>query len=188
MGDCGPCAGTDGRGLRWALPGDGAPVDSAGVGTQLLMILYLIRSEDQLMEQIDFNILYRWFAGMEAARAGARGLAVPTGGRGTQPAAHRKAHPDSGKGLSGETCLCSAPKGAPQRSTRATTTATAHENRTGNKNSARISEFFSKLFSRAASGQSRLKGTGFSPYIKIHPKLETTKADPNGSAFLFFLL
>jgi transposase len=32
---------------------------------QLLMILYSIRSEHQLMEQIDFNILYRWFVGLE---------------------------------------------------------------------------------------------------------------------------
>jgi transposase len=32
---------------------------------QLLMILYSIRSERQLMEQIDFNILYRWFVGLE---------------------------------------------------------------------------------------------------------------------------
>lgn len=32
---------------------------------QLLMILYSIRSESQLMEQIDFNILYRWFVGLE---------------------------------------------------------------------------------------------------------------------------
>jgi len=32
---------------------------------QLLMILYSIRSEGQLMEQIDFNILYRWFVGLE---------------------------------------------------------------------------------------------------------------------------
>jgi len=32
---------------------------------QLLMILYSIRSERQLMEQINFNILYRWFVGLE---------------------------------------------------------------------------------------------------------------------------
>ena len=32
---------------------------------QLLMILYSIRSERQLMEQIHFNILYRWFVGLE---------------------------------------------------------------------------------------------------------------------------
>ena len=29
------------------------------------MILYSIRSERQLMEQIHFNILYRWFVGLE---------------------------------------------------------------------------------------------------------------------------
>ena len=32
---------------------------------QLLMVLYSIRSEGQLMEQIDFNLLYRWFVGLE---------------------------------------------------------------------------------------------------------------------------
>lgn len=32
---------------------------------QLLMILYSIRSERQLMEQINFNLLYRWFVGLE---------------------------------------------------------------------------------------------------------------------------
>jgi transposase len=32
---------------------------------QLLMVLYSIRSERQLMEQIRFNILYRWFVGLE---------------------------------------------------------------------------------------------------------------------------
>ena len=32
---------------------------------QLLMVLYSIRSEHQLMEQIEFNILYRWFVGLE---------------------------------------------------------------------------------------------------------------------------
>lgn len=31
---------------------------------QLLMALYSIRSETQLMEQIDFNLLYRWFVGL----------------------------------------------------------------------------------------------------------------------------
>lgn len=36
---------------------------------QLLMILYSIRSERQLMEQIDFNILYRWFVGLEMDEA-----------------------------------------------------------------------------------------------------------------------
>jgi|SRR5580658_7844769 transposase len=32
---------------------------------QLLMVLYSIRSERQLMEQINFNLLYRWFVGLE---------------------------------------------------------------------------------------------------------------------------
>ena len=31
---------------------------------QLLMVLYSIRSERQLMEQIHFNLLYRWFVGL----------------------------------------------------------------------------------------------------------------------------
>jgi len=32
---------------------------------QLLMVLYSIRSEGQLMEQLNFNLLYRWFVGLE---------------------------------------------------------------------------------------------------------------------------
>ena len=32
---------------------------------QLLMVLFSIRSESQLMEQLDFNLLYRWFVGLE---------------------------------------------------------------------------------------------------------------------------
>ena len=32
---------------------------------QLLMLLHSIRSERQLMEQVHFNILYRWFVGLE---------------------------------------------------------------------------------------------------------------------------
>ena len=32
---------------------------------QLLMALYSIRSEHQLMEQLDYNQLYRWFVGLE---------------------------------------------------------------------------------------------------------------------------
>src|ERR1039457_5353174 len=31
----------------------------------LLMILYSIRSERQLMEQLDYNLLFRWFVGLE---------------------------------------------------------------------------------------------------------------------------
>jgi len=32
---------------------------------QLLMVLYSIRSEGQMMEQLHFNLLYRWFVGLE---------------------------------------------------------------------------------------------------------------------------
>jgi transposase len=32
---------------------------------QLLMVLYSIRSETQLMEQLNYNLLYRWFVGLE---------------------------------------------------------------------------------------------------------------------------
>lgn len=35
----------------------------------LLMVLYSIRSERQLMEQIDFNLLYRWFVGLNPDEA-----------------------------------------------------------------------------------------------------------------------
>src|SRR5271154_3345088 len=31
---------------------------------QLLMVLYSIRSERQLMEQLDYNLLFRWFVGL----------------------------------------------------------------------------------------------------------------------------
>ena len=31
----------------------------------LLMVLYSVRSERQLMEQLDYNLLFRWFVGME---------------------------------------------------------------------------------------------------------------------------
>jgi len=31
----------------------------------LLMILYSVRSERQLMEQLDYNLLFRWFVGLE---------------------------------------------------------------------------------------------------------------------------
>ncbi len=30
---------------------------------QLLMVFYTIRSERQLMEQLDYNLLFRWFVG-----------------------------------------------------------------------------------------------------------------------------
>ena len=30
----------------------------------LLMVLYSVRSERQLMEQLDYNLLFRWFVGL----------------------------------------------------------------------------------------------------------------------------
>jgi transposase len=33
--------------------------------TTLLMVLYSIRSERQLMEQMNYNLLFRWFVGLE---------------------------------------------------------------------------------------------------------------------------
>jgi len=34
---------------------------------QLLQVFYSIRSERLLMEQLDYNILFRWFVGLESA-------------------------------------------------------------------------------------------------------------------------
>ena len=31
----------------------------------LLMVLYSVRSERQLMEQLNYNLLFRWFVGLE---------------------------------------------------------------------------------------------------------------------------
>ena len=35
------------------------------LGATLLMVLFSVRSERQLMEQLNYNLLYRWFVGME---------------------------------------------------------------------------------------------------------------------------
>src|SRR5437879_11823363 len=35
-------------------------------GAQLLQMLYSIRSERLLMEEIDYNLLFRWFVGLNA--------------------------------------------------------------------------------------------------------------------------
>jgi hypothetical protein len=35
-----------------------------GISALLLQVFYGIRSERQLMEQLDYNLLYRWFAGL----------------------------------------------------------------------------------------------------------------------------
>src|SRR5882757_4187737 len=38
----------------------------------LLQAFYTIRSERQLMEQLDYNLLYRWFVGLGVSRCGCR--------------------------------------------------------------------------------------------------------------------
>ncbi|MDA3877867.1 MAG: transposase, partial [Halothiobacillus sp.] len=39
------------------------------IRAQTLQILYTVRSERQLMEQIDFNLLFRWFVGLDLDEA-----------------------------------------------------------------------------------------------------------------------
>ena len=52
--------------LRQALCQRGAAVDPPEqlLSALLLQAFYSIRSERQLMEQLDYNLLYRWFAGL----------------------------------------------------------------------------------------------------------------------------
>ena len=49
-----------------AMYADGAAVDPAGeaAAAQLLQMLYSVRSERLLMEEIDYSMLFRWFVGM----------------------------------------------------------------------------------------------------------------------------
>src|SRR6202167_1036215 len=39
------------------------------IRAQLLQVLYSVRSERQLMEQLDYNLLFRWFVGLERDEA-----------------------------------------------------------------------------------------------------------------------
>src|SRR5580704_14440833 len=39
------------------------------IRAQLLQVLYSVRSERQLMEQLDYNLLFRWFVGLEMDEA-----------------------------------------------------------------------------------------------------------------------
>jgi transposase len=41
--------------------------------TNLLQVLYTIRSERQLVQHIEFNLLYRWFVGMNIDEKGFNG-------------------------------------------------------------------------------------------------------------------
>jgi len=47
---------------------DGTAVDPAGaaVAALLLQAFYTVRSERQLMEQLNYNLLFRWFVGLSA--------------------------------------------------------------------------------------------------------------------------
>src|ERR1035438_5104773 len=82
---CGPGAGAHGCRIREVVLRHGPSVDrpraaAAGLYSDtgrpsiaperllratLLMILYSIRSERQLMEQMNYNLLFRWFVGLE---------------------------------------------------------------------------------------------------------------------------
>ena len=88
----------------------------------LLQVLYSVRSERQLMEQLDYNLLFRWFVGLSmddavwdptvftknrerlAARGHRPGLLRAGGGPGPGAAAvvrrafHRRRHADRGVG------------------------------------------------------------------------------------------
>ena len=92
----------------------------------LLMVLYSIRSERQLMEQLNYNLLFRWFVGLEMddpvwdvtvftkkPRAVDRGRGKPAaagvgvgGGQGTRPTErgtlHRGRDADPGVGFGPE--------------------------------------------------------------------------------------
>lgn len=53
-------------GVFGALRGVRAPVDPAGglLRATLLQLLYSLRSERQLVERIEFDLLFRWFVGL----------------------------------------------------------------------------------------------------------------------------
>jgi transposase len=64
---------------------------------QLLMVFYAIRSERQLMEQIDYNLMFRWFVGFSM------GDKVWTT---TRPGGRRQGDPGDGHGRK-VGCCCS---------------------------------------------------------------------------------
>ena len=41
-----------------------ATIDSTGEAVLLLQALYSVRSERMLMEHLDYNLLFRWFVGL----------------------------------------------------------------------------------------------------------------------------
>lgn len=52
-------------GRMYAVKGRPSIAPERLVRAQLLMVLYSIRSERQLMEQLNYNLLFRWFVGLE---------------------------------------------------------------------------------------------------------------------------
>jgi transposase len=58
------------KNLNWLFDGIYADSGRASIPperlirAQLLQVLYSIRSERQLVEQINYNLLYRWFVGL----------------------------------------------------------------------------------------------------------------------------
>jgi transposase len=59
--------GADGRRFRRSVRGNRPPsiAPERLLRATLLMVLYSIRSERQLMEQMNYNLLFRWFVGLE---------------------------------------------------------------------------------------------------------------------------
>ena len=60
------------REFRGALRADGRPSipPERLLRALLLQAFYTVRSERQLMEQLDYNLLFRWFVGLSARRSG----------------------------------------------------------------------------------------------------------------------
>ena len=63
---CARCAGELNRSLSKLYANDGRPSipPEQLLSALLLQVFYGIRSERQLMEQLDYNLLYRWFVGL----------------------------------------------------------------------------------------------------------------------------
>ena len=83
-GRCGDVAG-----VRRAVLGVGRPsiAPERLLRALLLQVLYTMRSERMLMEQLDYNLLFRWFVGLNDGRAGVGADGVqqepgPAAGRG----------------------------------------------------------------------------------------------------------
>ncbi len=71
---------------------------------QLLRMLYSVRSERLLMEEIDYSILYRWFVGLYLDEKSRMDLRLRR--RSLQPGAHAEPDPDCNCGLRRPQCLC----------------------------------------------------------------------------------